>query len=456
MLHLKHPDAIIVFTFYTKSLYQHIKRLITRFYRQYDDKDPNWDNLLIMHAWGNDTQNGVYRLSCLRHGVRPISYQEALGKIKQPFDYVCNAFMEQVNTIVPLFDYMLIDEGQDFPASFLKMSAELVRDAKFVYAYDDLQTIFQRKAPTAIDIFGSNNSGKSIHSFAMDKILYKCYRNPLPIIVTAHAIGFGIYANTIAQMIEADYWSDIGYNIIKGGFKQGDSMEIMRPDNNSQTFFAGRYTINEMIKTKVLQNFREEIEYVCAKINDDIKEALHPDDILVITADDRNATFYLNAVEKCLEDQYNISCNNIHADKFSITDFQQEGKVTLSTIHKAKGNEAYSVYILGVDALFAFQQNVRERNLLFTAMTRSKGWLTITGIGSNAEAWIKEIEEAKENVPYLRFTYPTKEQLKMMPRDMDEANDIANKREKLAQELLKTMDAEQAVEFFQQRVNKKQ
>lgn len=52
LAHLKYPEARIAVTFYTKSLYQHIKQLITRFYRQFDDRDPDWDNLRILHAWG--------------------------------------------------------------------------------------------------------------------------------------------------------------------------------------------------------------------------------------------------------------------------------------------------------------------------------------------------------------------------------------------------------------------
>ena len=457
LLHMKKPEAKIVFTFYTKSLYQHIRRLITRFYRQYDDKDPNWDNLLVMHAWGNDAQNGVYRMSCLRHGVMPIAFQDAQQKNYQPFDYVCTDLLNHVKDFVQMFDYMLIDEGQDFPASFLRLSASIVRESKVVYAYDDLQTIFQRNAPKAADVFGSDETGKAIHSFASDQILYKCYRNPLNIIVVAHAIGFGIYSNCIAQMIESDYWKDIGYEIEQGSFKPGDAMVIKRPVKNSQVLLDSKYSVDEIIRSSVFETFGEEVEYVCSCISKDINsDCLNPDDILVISADDRHASAYLNAVEQRLKTKYDIPSNNIHADRFSVTDFQQDGKVTLSTIHKAKGNEAYSVYIVGADALFPHQRNVRERNLLFTAMTRTKGWLTVTGMGSNAKKWIDEIELAKKNVPYLRFTYPSLAQLKMMPRDMDEANDIANQREQLAQDLLKTMTIEQAIDFFEQKLNKKQ
>ena len=49
--HLQFPDARIAYTFYTKSLYQLVKRLITRFYRQFDDRDPDWEHSIhVLHG----------------------------------------------------------------------------------------------------------------------------------------------------------------------------------------------------------------------------------------------------------------------------------------------------------------------------------------------------------------------------------------------------------------------
>ena len=457
LLHLQHPEAIIVFTFYTKSLYQHVRRLITRFYRQFDDKDPDWERLFVMHAWGTSTQMGVYRSACERYGIIPLTYNSAIGKGKQPFDYVCeDALGKMPSTVEPFIDYMLIDEGQDFPPSFLKLCAKIVRESKFVYAYDDLQTIFQRKAPDAKDIFGEDEAGRPNYSFSFDKILYKCYRNPLPIIVTAHAVGFGIYANKIAQMIESDYWQDIGYEIQQGNFNPGDDMIITRPKDYSQTTLTNRYDIDQLILVEVFDDFRSETDFVCKKISEDVEnQALRPDDILVISVDDRNASAYLREIEDKLLNEYNIQSNNIHADPFSVLDFQIENKVTLSTVYKAKGNESYSVYIVGIDALYPNDNNIRERNILFTAMTRSKGWLTITGIGEHATIWKKEIDKAKKNCPSLKFKYPTQKELKIMTRDMDEATSIMNKRDKLAEDLLKTMGPEQAITYIKQKATTK-
>jgi superfamily I DNA and RNA helicase len=52
LTHLENPDAKIAYTFHTKSLYQQIRRLITRFYRSEHDRDPDWDHVSVLHSWG--------------------------------------------------------------------------------------------------------------------------------------------------------------------------------------------------------------------------------------------------------------------------------------------------------------------------------------------------------------------------------------------------------------------
>lgn len=50
IIHLQNPDANILYTYYTKSLNGIVKSLVTRFYRQFADRDPNWKKIQIMHA----------------------------------------------------------------------------------------------------------------------------------------------------------------------------------------------------------------------------------------------------------------------------------------------------------------------------------------------------------------------------------------------------------------------
>ncbi len=78
LIHLQHPEAEILYTFYTRSLYSFIKRLITRFYSHFARKDPNWDKVHILHAWGGKNLPGVYYTACINNNITPIPLNEAI------------------------------------------------------------------------------------------------------------------------------------------------------------------------------------------------------------------------------------------------------------------------------------------------------------------------------------------------------------------------------------------
>lgn len=89
LIHLRNPEATILYTFWTKSLYTYIKRLITRFYRQHEDSDPDWRKIHILHAWGGSSIKGVYYQTCNQNNILPMKFMEAKNKSKDPFDFVC-------------------------------------------------------------------------------------------------------------------------------------------------------------------------------------------------------------------------------------------------------------------------------------------------------------------------------------------------------------------------------
>lgn len=449
--HLRDPEAKIIYTFYTKSLYQHIQRLITRFYRQYDDKDPDWNKLKILHAWGSSVNRGIYYDACEQNDAIFYSFSDAkIYNPTNPFDFACSTIL-QIKKLKPIYDYIFIDEGQDFPESFLKLCLKLCNRGRIVWAYDELQTIFQSKTPSITSVL----DGSLYKGLEEDIILYKCYRNPREVLVTAHSIGFGLYGNKIVQMLdEKEYWNDIGYKITSGDFKQGEHIIIERPIENSLETISKHYRKNEIIRFQAFNDYSSELANCVEKIKDDIKLGLSPDDILVIVVDDRNAKKYLNDIQKLLASA-EIKTNNIHTDRFSIKDFSIEGHVTLSTVHKAKGNEAYSVHIVGIDSLYSLEPTIRERNLMFTAMTRTKGWVTLSGIGKPAKKWVKELEIALNKCPNIEFTYPSKEELRIMKRDIKEKAQRKSKQAKILDELLSEMSPEEIKQFLEQREIKK-
>ena len=61
--------------------------------------------------------------------------------------------------------------------------------------------------------------------------------------------------------------------------------------------------------------------------------------------------------------------------------FWCDGAVTVSGIYHAKGNEAYMVYVVGLDNVAMDESNANLRNQLFVALTRSMGWVKLSGVG---------------------------------------------------------------------------
>jgi superfamily I DNA and RNA helicase len=428
LTHLRDPDATIVYTFYTRSLYQHVRRLITRFYRQYDDRDPDWEKLHVMHAWGGRGRAGVYYSACLANGVAPLTYGD-VSSAANPFDAVCSDLLKQAKKLRPAYDYVFVDEGQDYPASFLKICLSLARTQRFVYAYDELQNIFQAEIPSVETVFGAGFHLKE------DIVLKKCYRNPREILVAAHSIGFGIYGDHVVQMLEnEDHWKDLGYELTSGKLVKDDIVTISRPEKNSPSSISDSSRIDDLIGVQVLNSAADEVEFVAERVRRDVQvEGLSPEDIVILCADDRYARSYFGELSNKLQD-HGINTNNLSIDSYAGDTFTRDKAVTLTSVHRAKGNEGYSVYVMGIDALFN-RPSVRTRNLAFTAMTRAKAWLFVTGVGRGAEKFQDEVTQAKKHIPSMIFRYPSDDQLKVMKRDLEETT-----QQKLERALAEVMD----------------
>ena len=68
------------------------------------------------------------------------------------------------------------------------------------------------------------------------------------------------------------------------------------------------------------------------------------------------------------------------------------------------------VYILNAQKCVNSLQRRSDRNGLFTAITRSKGWVRVLGHGEDMDALVQEFEEIKKHNFQLYFPeYPDKE-----------------------------------------------
>lgn len=427
--HLDDPSARILVTYYTRSLRDHLMRLITRFCRHFGEGDPDWSRIDVHHGWGRKDLPGVHREAAIRAGVSPMSYSAAVAGAsqgQQPFDFACQSLI-QSGRVAPFYDLILIDEGQDFPDGFYQLCFELAkgdRDKKqIVWAYDELQNVFDVEVRTPTELFGRDADGEPKISLERalpngaetnDFVLPKCYRNQRNTLVLAHSIGFGIYGTQVQMLQNRDHWEDVGYEIVRGDLRPGNEVVITRPARNSPTQLV---TDVPLVETRQFSSSDEEIEYCAAEFKRFIDGGLQPEDLMAIAIDDRASQMYLSRLSEALALR-GISSNNIIADRYSEPAFLIEGKVTLSTVYRAKGNEAAVVAVLGCDAVPLGSRNGRNR--LFTAFTRSKGWLRITGMGQRFAPLNQEIERALQLAPEMKFVVGDPQQIDLIQRDLSE------------------------------------
>jgi superfamily I DNA and RNA helicase len=231
----------------------------------------------------------------------------------------------------------------------------------------------------------------------------------------------------------------------------GEKVVIDRPAENSLISVSDSCEFDDILEVEIKDSPAEEIKYVVDSIVAAIKDGLRPDDILVVSVDDRNTKMYLEGLERRLSAK-GVKTNNIHGT-FGAPDFSVDDHVTLSTVHKAKGNEAYMVFVIGVDALYP-NPSGRQRNILFTAMTRAKGWVRVSGSRPEAKYFKAEIKQVKEYFPHLAFIYPGKDQIKVMRRDLEEETSRRLRAERLLEEAASDMSPEEIEEYLRRNLGR--
>lgn len=428
LAHIENPEAKILITYYTRSLRDIIERLITRFHRHFAEVDPNWDNVHVRHGWGRSNAPGVYRDVCIRENLSPRSFSD-MRNAPNPFEAVCRELVE-AEVITPYYDVILVDEGQDFPDSFYQMCFFLAkgeRDKKqIIWAYDELQNIFNVKVREPDQLFGRDWDGQPRISLTRslpagtdtnDFVLQRAYRNQRDVLVLAHSVGFGVYRQTVQMLENAKHWEDVGYDVVEGKFTVGSECIVERPTINSPSILNTPADV-KLVDIVGARDLGEEVCLAANEVRNFIGNGLKADEILVVCLDDRAARNYFSKLSSALIES-DISCNNIINDPYGEPAFRMEGMVTLSTVYRAKGNEAAVVIVLGADA--AVLETRTGRNKLFVAFTRTKGWLRIFGFQSKTfEKLTEEVAKSLNKSPRIEFTMPDMNNLNTIQRGLEE------------------------------------
>ena len=461
-LHAQHPDWKIAVTFHTRSLKGQFRQLINTFTIEQTNEEPDWDNIQIIHAWGapgGGERNGLYYTFCQSHGVEYHDFGSAKRRFGQgrEFEGACQKALDECSNTSGNYDAILVDEAQDFPPAFLRMCYELLKPEKrLVYAYDELQNLSSQSMPSPEDIFGKHADGTPRVRFApnqpgkpqQDVILEKCYRNSRPVLVTAHALGFGIYRTPATEIgtglvqifDQSQLWFEVGYEVISGNLADGSEVTLSRASESSPAFLEDHSPVDDLIQFHCFNSKEEQAQWVTDAIQGNLADdELRPDDIVVINPDPLSTREAVGPIRKRLfEHGVNSHLAGVDTSPDVFFDADSES-VAFTGIFRAKGNEAGMVYIVNAqDCYSSFGNMASVRNRLFTAITRSKGWVRVLGVGRGMESLIEEFKQVKDNGFSLRFRYPTEEQrkhLNIVNRDMteDERRRVRKKKDDFAQ-----------------------
>lgn len=441
-LHTQHPDWRIAVTFNTRSLKGQFKRLITNFCIEQTGEEPDWTKLRVVNAWGapgNDDRDGIYYEFCRSTGVEYHDFRSArrhFGGSDNAFDGACRTALDSVPEPPSLYDAILVDEAQDFAPSFLRLCYAILDEKKrLVYAYDELQNLSGVSVPPPEELFGNDDDGQPLVTLEGDShrdvILKVCYRNSRPVLVTAHALGFGIYREStndgqsgLVQMFEYPaLWEEIGYRVREGVLDRGQRVVLERTDETSPKFLEEHSPIDDLLVFKTFEDEDAQIEWLVREIKKNIEEdELRHDDIVVIHPDPLTAREKLGPIRKKLFDmgiQNHMAGVDTDADVFYRTDTPS---VVFTSIYRAKGNEAGMVYVVNAQDCEGRGAGLASlRNRLFTAITRSKAWVRVVGYGRRMERISGEFGKLKEKQFRLDFEYPTDEllqHLRVVHRDL--------------------------------------
>ncbi|MET3052115.1 ATP-binding domain-containing protein [Pseudomonas alkylphenolica] len=464
-LHTQQPDWRIAVTFNTRSLKGQFKRLINNFCIEQSGEEPDWTKLRILNAWGAPggmERDGIYYEACRQSGVEFYDFRSAsqrFGGNNRAFDGACKDALSKIEKPLEIYDTILVDEAQDFSPSFLQLCYSMLKEPKrLVYAYDELQNLSGTSLPPPEELFGSDENGRTLVSLAgdhrRDVILQKCYRNSRPVLATAHALGFGIYRTPpkmvdtgLVQMFEQpNLWGEIGYRVDSGELTKGSFVSLERTDETSPIFLESHSPINELVQIIKFANEEEQNTWVAQQIEKNLTEdELRHDDVIVINPDPVSARERCASIRRILFGrgiQSHLAGVDTDADVFFRSDL---GSVTFTGIFRAKGNEAGMVYVINAQDCDGSGVGLSTlRNRLFTAMTRSKGWVRVVGYGPGMDALVQEFGALKQNDFKLNMRYPTDEQLsklRIVHRDMS-----VHDKQRLEQKKYNAQELTQALE----------
>lgn len=381
-VYINSSDSVIAFTCYNKVLARELKdRKIPNFFNFMKVAEQiEWDSRLhVFPSWGSRAlpETGMISYICCKYNTSFKTYKEC-----RDFEKLCKEIrteIEALDTFEPCFDYVFVDESQDFGKEFLALCEKVTKNNIYI-AGDIFQNIFD--SPSTTDI-------------AVDYLLNKCYRTDPKTLMFAHAVGMGLYESPKINWLDDDAWKKCGYTFERTLNEITLSRKPLRRFEDLD--------VTETIKL-IPTNSDDIVSSVIEQLNE-IKENntnVSADDIAIIILDsDYNRMCqYANNIAYLIGDLFGWQSTRGY-----ITKKTETNSVYISNINNIKGLEFPFLVCVAPTKI---SKNIFSRNGIYTSLTRS--FLTSYFIVDNKnEDFISNYTNALKQIydGYIKITEPT-------------------------------------------------
>ena len=379
-------NPIIAFTCFNKVLASELKnKRIPQFFNFMKVSEQiEWNSRLhVFSSWGRrfDPESGLISFITSQYDTTYKTYGEC-----KDFESLCKQIREELDVkeaFSPCFDYLFVDESQDFGEEFLLLCEKVTR--KKVYVAGD---IFQ-------NIFDSVSDRKDIK---IDFLLNKCYRTDPKTLMFAHSVGMGLYESPKINWLDDDNWEKCGYTFDR---KEGFIRLSRKP--------LRRFEDLEVEQT--IKLISSEKEKIVDSAIDQIKDIqlnnpdVNAEDIAIIILDsnyNRMCSLSMEILYK-IEDEFNWECTRGYLTKET-----ERNKLFISNINNVKGLEFPFVICISPNKITS---NIFSRNGIYTSLTRS--FLTSYFIvNSSNEEFLSTYGQALKQIytGYMDVTEPSEDE----------------------------------------------
>lgn len=367
-------NSRIVYACYNNVLWEDMKKRIPALFdfMKVDEQIKLNERLWIMKSWGNSNNpnTGLCSYICDKYNLPFSSYHryyelenfahDILEKLKSKKDFT------------PCFDYIFIDEGQDFNQEFIDL-CNYVTLKKVYIAGDIFQNIFDTE----------------FENVDADYILNKCYRTDPKTLMFAHSVGMGLYEQPVIRWLTDNEWRLCGYGIEKKDCNYCLTRKPIRRfediDDSDNTIIIKSCEKKEILNAVILsiKEIRNE--------NTDVQ----PNDIAIVFVETgyKEMCVISNTIKVAVYNEFEWETNIGYETKQR----DDSNCLFISNTNNIKGLEFPFVVTIAINGI---TNGLNNRNAIYMSLTRSfiKSYFIINNELVNNEKFINIYSSAAKSI----------------------------------------------------------